>query len=45
VEPGKIADLVILSEDPSEDIRNLRTTEQVILNGRLLNVRHLLNQP
>jgi imidazolonepropionase-like amidohydrolase len=44
LEPGKLADLVILSADPSEDIRNLRMTEQVILNGRLLTVKHLLNQ-
>jgi Tol biopolymer transport system component/imidazolonepropionase-like amidohydrolase len=44
VEPGKIADLVILSEDPTVDVRNLRTTEHVIQNGRLLTVSHLLDQ-
>ena len=38
VEEGKIADLVLLAADPSEDIKNLRTTEIVIVNGRLLTV-------
>jgi Tol biopolymer transport system component len=42
VEVGKIADLVILGGDPSEDIKNLRKTEMVIVNGRLLNVEQLL---
>jgi imidazolonepropionase-like amidohydrolase len=44
VEPGKRADLVILSGDPSEDIRNLRTVEQVIVDGRLVGVSQLLRK-
>ncbi len=36
IEPGKLADLVILSGDPSQDIKNLRTTQMVVLNGRLV---------
>jgi imidazolonepropionase-like amidohydrolase len=42
VEPGKLADLVILSKDPSQDIKNLRTTQMVVLNGRLVTLRQLL---
>ncbi|MGH9319472.1 MAG: amidohydrolase family protein [Vicinamibacteria bacterium] len=42
VEPGKIADLVLLGADPTEDIRNLRKTERVVVNGRLLSVEQLL---
>jgi len=36
VEEGKIADLLILSDNPLEDIRNSRTIEQVIYAGRLI---------
>ncbi len=36
VEAGKIADLLILSDNPLEDIRNSRTIEQVIYAGRLI---------
>ena len=32
---GKIADLVILSENPLEDIENTQTIEMVMANGRL----------
>ncbi len=42
VEPGKQADMVILGGDPSQDIRNLRLTEQVILGGRIVTVDQLL---
>ena len=34
VEPGKIADLVLLSANPLEDIRNTRKISAVIANGR-----------
>ena len=37
VEPGKIADLIILSNNPLEDIRNTRKIEQVIYAGRIVN--------
>lgn len=36
IEPGKWADLVLLRENPLEDIRNTRTIEMVIANGRLV---------
>jgi imidazolonepropionase-like amidohydrolase len=42
IEPGKIADLVLLASDPSADIRNIRKTEMVVVNGRLLTVEQLL---
>jgi imidazolonepropionase-like amidohydrolase/WD40 repeat protein len=35
VEAGKLADLVILSADPTEDIRNTRAVELVMVNGTL----------
>jgi imidazolonepropionase-like amidohydrolase len=36
VEEGKIADLVVLADDPSRDIRNLRGVVSVIKGGRML---------
>jgi Tol biopolymer transport system component/imidazolonepropionase-like amidohydrolase len=42
IEPGKIADLVLLGADPSEDIKNLRKTEMVVVNGRVLTIEQLL---
>lgn len=35
LEPGKLADLVILTNDPLENIRNTNTIEYVMKNGRL----------
>jgi imidazolonepropionase-like amidohydrolase len=45
IEVGKIADLVLLGGDPLEDIKNVRKTEIVIVNGRLLSVEQLLRSP
>jgi imidazolonepropionase-like amidohydrolase len=42
IEAGKIADLVLLGADPSEDVRNVRSTEAVVVNGRLTTVEQLL---
>jgi Tol biopolymer transport system component/imidazolonepropionase-like amidohydrolase len=35
LEPGKLADLVVLTANPLDDIRNSRTVELVMRNGRL----------
>ncbi len=35
LEPGKLADLVILNADPTQNIRNTDQIAQVMLNGRL----------
>jgi len=36
IDPGKIADLVLLSANPIEDIRNTQKITAVIAHGRLL---------
>ena len=36
IEPGKKADLIILSQNPLENIRNTRRIEQVIYAGRII---------
>ena len=41
IESGKLADLVILSADPSQDIANSDTIEQVMLGGRLYDAKTL----
>jgi imidazolonepropionase-like amidohydrolase len=33
IEPGKLADLVVLSENPPRDIRHTRSVVYVVLNG------------
>ena len=35
LEPGKLADLIVLTANPLDDIRNSRTVERVMVNGRL----------
>ncbi|NIP79753.1 MAG: amidohydrolase family protein, partial [Gemmatimonadetes bacterium] len=35
IEPGKLADLVVLRENPLDDIRNTNTVRYVMKNGRL----------
>lgn len=35
IEPGKVADLVLLNQNPLEDIANTKKIEAVIANGRL----------
>jgi hypothetical protein len=41
VEKGKIADLVLLEADPTQDIRNTRKIAGVILAGRYFSRRDL----
>jgi imidazolonepropionase-like amidohydrolase len=35
IEPGKLADLVVLNQNPLDDIRNTNTIEYVMKNGEL----------
>ncbi|MFA6220458.1 MAG: amidohydrolase family protein [Erythrobacter sp.] len=41
LEVGKLADLLVLSADPSEDIRNSDHIERVMLGGRLYDARSM----
>ena len=43
IEPGKIADLLILNADPLADIGNVRTITGIIKGGKLYNPTKLLN--
>jgi imidazolonepropionase-like amidohydrolase len=38
VEPGKLADLVVLTGDPSRDISRIRSVERVMVGGRWVDV-------
>jgi imidazolonepropionase-like amidohydrolase len=42
IEPGKLADLVVLDADPLADIRNLRLVDHVVKGGVLYAPRELL---
>ena len=37
IEPGKEADMIVLSENPLDDISNIKKIEAVINNGQLMN--------
>lgn len=39
IEPGKLADLVVIDGDPLKDIRTMRQVERVMLNGRWIGSR------
>jgi len=41
LEAGKLADLVILDADPTQDIRNSERIDRVMLNGRLYEAQTL----
>ena len=36
IEPGKLADLIILSRNPAQDAANMRAVETVIQDGRIV---------
>ena len=44
VEPGKLADLVVVGGDPLADIRNTRDVRRVVKSGRLFDAKELLAQ-
>src|SRR3546814_8697694 len=44
LEPGKLADLVILDADPLADIRNSDDVDKVMLNGRLYDAATLAEE-
>ena len=39
IEPGKLADLVVLAGDPLDELRNTAAVVQVMINGRLYDAR------
>jgi len=41
LEPGKLADLVVLDKNPLQDIRDTEAIDQVMLNGRLYDGKSL----
>ena len=38
IEPGKLADLLVLGQDPSRDIHAIRTVDRVLSGGRWVDV-------
>jgi imidazolonepropionase-like amidohydrolase len=45
IEPGKVADLVLLSADPIADIHNIEKVEAVFANGRMVDRGRLPEHP
>ena len=45
IEPGKVADLLLLRGDPTADIHNIRKLATVIKGGRIVDIRRLPLQP
>ena len=45
IEPGKLADLIMIDGDPLADIANTTKVRRVIANGRLYDVADLVKQP
>ena len=43
IEPGRLADLVIVEGDPLDDIANAHKVKRVIANGRLFEMDELLH--
>jgi imidazolonepropionase-like amidohydrolase/Tol biopolymer transport system component len=43
IEPGKLADLIVLDENPLDDIRNSESVRYVMINGRIFDA-HTMNE-
>ena len=43
IEPGKLADLVVVDGDPLADIRNARKVKTVIKDGQVFDMKALLD--
>jgi len=43
IEPGKLADIVIVDGNPLDDIKNAQKVKEVIANGRLYTLEDLIN--
>ena len=41
IEPGKVADLLILDRNPLENIRNTRAISKIVIGGRVVDPRSL----
>ncbi len=41
IEPGKLADIIVIEKDPLADIRNTQTVKYTMVNGRLLDANTL----
>ena len=44
IESGKQADMVILSENPLDDIRNTRKIETVIVDGQFIDSKQIITK-
>jgi imidazolonepropionase-like amidohydrolase len=44
LESGKMANLIILEENPAVDIANMRTIEQTMIKGQFIDIEQLSNQ-
>ena len=44
IEPGKLADLVIVADDPLTDVKNARKVRTVIKNGEVHTLEDLLKR-
>jgi len=43
IKEGMLADILILDQDPTADIYNLKSIDKIILSGRVMNLKMLIN--
>jgi imidazolonepropionase-like amidohydrolase len=44
IEPGKQADMIILSDSPLDDIRNTKKIEAVIVDGQFMDNKQIIRE-